>query len=392
VCRLLGYCARDEAAVADLIGEEALGALIALSELHADGWGMAWYEGSSREPVIRKSPLRADEPEFEKLARRPLSDLGLVHLRWATPGLAVNDLNTHPFQFGHIAFAHNGAVHPQDRLGEILPPEWETRVAGTTESERYLLLIMSRLQANGGDMVAAIGAAAAQIERQFSPNSLNAILLTPGHLYAIAWHDRDKVPAAKLRERGYENRPDEIACYFDLSYKATGDAVVIASTGWVQDGWEPLPNRHVLEVERSTLTTRIASPELAGSLPAGRTLHRSLEQFSVGSVAADLAPGRLDPDHGYPLPARLDPGDLGCRVVGSLRPRAARAKVGEDDVARMPVASWRGRAAHGYFSSLSRIAKRCGTIARYSLNAGVPLVLSYAWIVSATSSWIDTFA
>jgi predicted glutamine amidotransferase len=258
VCRLLGYCARDEAAVADLIGEEALGALIALSELHADGWGMAWYEGSSREPVIRKSPLRADEPEFEKLARRPLSDLGLVHLRWATPGLAVNDLNTHPFRFGDIAFAHNGAVHPQDRLGEILPPEWEARVAGTTESERYLLLIMSRLQASGGDMVAAIGAAAAQIERQFSPNSLNAILLTPDHLYAIAWHDRDKVPAAKLRARGYENRPDEIACYFDLSYKATGDAVVIASTGWVQDGWEPLPNRHVLEVERSTLTTRIA--------------------------------------------------------------------------------------------------------------------------------------
>ncbi len=100
---------------------------------------------------------------------------------------------------------------------------------------------MSRLQANGGDMVAAIADAAAQIERQFAPNSLNAILLTPQFLYGIAWHDRDKVPAAKLRQRGYENRPDEIACYFDLSYLATGDAVVVASTGWAQDGWKPLP-------------------------------------------------------------------------------------------------------------------------------------------------------
>lgn len=262
MCRLLGYCARDEAAVADLIGEEGLGTLIALSELHADGWGMAWYEGSaveggSREPVIRKSPLRADEPEFEKLARQPLSDLGLVHLRWATPGLAVNELNTHPFTREDIAFAHNGAVHPQDRLGEILPAAWEAQVAGTTESERYLLLILSRLQANGGDMVAAIGEAAAQIERQFAPNSLNAILLTPQRLYAVAWHDRDKVPAAKLRERGYEDRPDEIACYFDLSYHATSEAVVVASTGWVQDGWKPLPNRHVLVVERSTLVTHV---------------------------------------------------------------------------------------------------------------------------------------
>jgi predicted glutamine amidotransferase len=146
MCRLLGYCAREEAALADLIGEDGLGALIALSELHADGWGMAWYE--SPEPAIRKSPLRADEPEFEKLARQPLADIGLAHLRWATPGLAVNDVNTHPFQFGHFAFAHNGAVHPQERLGEILPPEWEAQVAGTTESERYLLLIMARLRAS----------------------------------------------------------------------------------------------------------------------------------------------------------------------------------------------------------------------------------------------------
>jgi predicted glutamine amidotransferase len=260
VCRLLGYCAREEAALADLIGDDGLGALITLSQLHADGWGMAWYESpvlGSTGPAIRKSPLRADEPDFEKLARQPLADIGLAQLRWATPGLAVNDLNTHPFQFGHYAFAHNGAVHPQERLGEILPLEWEAQVAGTTESERYLLLIMATLEANGGDMIAAIADAAAHIERLFAPNSLNAILLTPERLYGIAWHDRDKVPAAKLRERGYEDRPDEIACYFDLSYLATGDAVVVASTGWAQDGWQPLPNRHVLVVERGTLTTQI---------------------------------------------------------------------------------------------------------------------------------------
>jgi predicted glutamine amidotransferase len=255
VCRLLGYCARGHTAVADLIGADGLSALIALSELHADGWGMVWYQGS--EPVVRKSPLRADEPEFEKLARQPLGDLGLAHLRWATPGLAVNDLNTHPFRYGPYTFAHNGAVHPQERLSEILPPEWEAQVAGTTESERFLLLIMSGLQANGGDMVAAIGEAAAQIERQFAPNSLNALLLSPSYLYGICWHARDKVPAAKLRERGYHNRPDEIACYFDLAYLATGDAVVVASSGLPTDAWEPLPNRHVLVVERTTLTTQL---------------------------------------------------------------------------------------------------------------------------------------
>ena len=255
MCRLLGYCARDETALADLIGDDGLGRFVALSELHSDGWGMAWYEGS--EPRIRKSPLRADDPEFEKLARQPLGDLGLVHLRWATPGLAVNDSNTHPFRYGSYAFAHNGAVHPQDRLGEILPPAWEDRVCGTTESERYLLLIMSLLPAHGGDMVAAIAAAAAAIERAFAPNSLNAVLLAPSHLYAISWHDRAKVPEAKLRERGYRDRPEEIAAYFDLAYQARADAVVIASSGWPQAGWSPVPNRHVVVVERGTLGTRV---------------------------------------------------------------------------------------------------------------------------------------
>src|SRR5262249_17206665 len=69
MCRLLGYCARGETALADLIGGDGLSQFIALSELHGDGWGMAWYEGS--EPVVRKSPLRADEPAFEKLAVSP---------------------------------------------------------------------------------------------------------------------------------------------------------------------------------------------------------------------------------------------------------------------------------------------------------------------------------
>jgi predicted glutamine amidotransferase len=113
---------------------------IALSALHADGWGMAWYEASdsaTREPVIRKSPLRADEPLFEKLARQPLSDLGLVHLRWATPGLAINDLNTHPFRYGPYAFAHNGAVH-RERLRENHLPPVGPESAGRTESEWYL--------------------------------------------------------------------------------------------------------------------------------------------------------------------------------------------------------------------------------------------------------------
>jgi predicted glutamine amidotransferase len=255
MCRLLGYCSRRDASLEDLIGADGLEGFTGLCALHGDGWGMAWYEGAG--PVIRKSPARADsEPEFGKLAREPLGDLGLVHLRWATPGLGISELNSHPFQHGQYALAHNGAIHPQDRLPEMLPPKWERQLGGTTDSERYFLLIMSRLAANGGDMVAAIADAAADIDRRFEPNSLNAVLLTPDGLYAVSWYDRSRVPEAKLRQAGFD-RSDEIAAYFDLAYLATGDAVIVASSGWPQAGWTGLENRQVLVVDRHTLNTRV---------------------------------------------------------------------------------------------------------------------------------------
>ncbi|HTZ92859.1 MAG TPA: class II glutamine amidotransferase [Streptosporangiaceae bacterium] len=264
MCRLLAYCSGSEASLEDLIGADGLRDFTGLCALHGDGWGMAWCEGD--EQIIRKSPIRADgEPEYDKLAREPLSDLGLVHLRWATPGLGVNEQNSHPFRYGEYVFAHNGAIHPQDRLPQMLPPQWEARLAGTTDSERYFLLIMSRLAHHGGnagdsdtgdrDMVAAIAEAVADIDARFEPNSLNAILLSPDKLYAISWHHRDRVPEAKLRANGYD-QPD-IAAYFDLAYRAADSAVVVASSNWPQPGWTPLENGHVLVTERRTLKTRV---------------------------------------------------------------------------------------------------------------------------------------
>jgi predicted glutamine amidotransferase len=254
MCRLLSYCARGDRSLEDLIGADGLSKFTGLCALHGDGWGMAWYEGA--EPVIRKSPHRADrEPEFDKLTREPLSDIGVVHLRWATPGLRVSEPNCHPFRYGQYVLAHNGAIHPQDRLGEMLPPAYERQLAGTTDSERYFLLIMERLAAHGGDMVAAIADAAADIESRFDANSLNAVLLTPDRMYAVSWSTRSKVPEAKLRLAGQDG--DEIAAYFDLAYRADSDAVVVASSGWPQSGWTPLANRRVLVVDRVTLQTAV---------------------------------------------------------------------------------------------------------------------------------------
>lgn len=256
MCRLLGYCSRDAASVGELLGTEGFGAFTSLSELHGDGWGMAWYAGAR--PASWRSPARAgSEPEYDKLAWQPLGDLGLVHLRWATPGLAVSDANTHPFHYGPYSFAHNGAIYPQGRLGAMLPPEWERQLAGSTDSERYFLHLMWRLAARDGDMVAAIADTTADLSQRYTASSLNAILLAPGALYAISCHDRSMVPVAELAQLGRAGRPEEVAAYFDLAYRATAGAVLVASSGWPMPGWTPLPSGHVLVTDRRTLATTV---------------------------------------------------------------------------------------------------------------------------------------
>ncbi len=252
MCRLLGYCTRTPASLAEIMGEPGLHEFTRLSAFHGDGWGMAWYDDERLD--VEKSPLRAvDEQAYHELARRPLASMGLVHLRWATPGLPVEPRNTHPFRLGDIVMAHNGAIHPQDRLGELLPPDWERLLGGTTDSERYFLHVMSGVEEHG-DMIAALCDTTAHIDGLFSANSLNSVFLTPDALYAVCFYDPDRIPHDALAARGHVGPTDS---YFDMAYLETDETVLVASSGWCQDGWTPLPNRHVLVVDRATLRAKV---------------------------------------------------------------------------------------------------------------------------------------
>jgi predicted glutamine amidotransferase len=287
MCRLLGYCSLRSAPVASLLTEEGLLGFTALSAFHSDGWGMAWYNTDG--PHVEKSARRAeDEPDYGRLTHRPLGDIGLVHLRWATPGLGTGYHNSHPFRYGPYTLAHNGAIHPQDRLGEMLPAEWERRLTGTTDSERYLLHIMWRLERRGGDVVAAIADTVASIGDRYAVNSLNAILLSPDKMYAISWHDPARIPETELRQRGMAGTPEEIAGYFHLAYQMTADAVVVASSGWPQPGWSVLPNPSVLAVDPATLEMSVLSldsaPTASGRVVGSR--HGQEAGHQVGSTTS----------------------------------------------------------------------------------------------------------
>jgi predicted glutamine amidotransferase len=265
MCRLLGWVARDGLSLRDVLGEESFVAFAQLSRIHADGWGLAYATGEDLE-VERSTTNAASDPAFAKVATAASSRAGLAHLRWASPGLPVELCNAHPFRYadgvGDWAFAHNGGVYPFERVGDLLDDEWRARLTGTTDSEHYFLALMAEMTESGDDLPTALPRVLRRITEHYTPSSLNAMILGREALYVVNCHNasiRPELPP--LEEQSVDDlveATEEEAPYYDLRYRCSGDAVVVASSGFAQPeggGWRRIGNNSLLIVDRATLET-----------------------------------------------------------------------------------------------------------------------------------------
>ena len=258
MCRLLGWVARPGITLRGALGDANYPTFTELARIHADGWGLAY--AADGEVAVRKSPDAASaDPEFAALSSYAVTEAAIAHLRWATPGLPVEQRNTHPFRHGTSAFAHNGGIYPLDRLPELLAPPWRSRLQGTTDSEHYYLALMAEVEDGGVDLPSAINRVTSHLAADYAPSSLNAMLLTPEALYVISCHDptmRPELPVPRPSGSGRLGPVQESdETYFDLRYRRSNGAVVVASSGFPQPsdaGWQGLPNNSVLVVDRTT--------------------------------------------------------------------------------------------------------------------------------------------
>lgn len=251
MCRLLGYVSHPTMAVRDVMPGTDFDQFVELSRLHGDGWGMAWCEGATVRQA--RAPTAAlHDPDFARLACMPLTDLGLVHLRWATDGLAVQSANTHPFVADGIAMAHNGSIAPIDELTGLLSPASRAALTGTTDSERYFRLVLQSVTA-AGDTVTGLRSAVELLARRFPRASLNAMLIDKDRLVAVHASSSAPPPVDDMlaRYRDPDRAPvDHRDRYFRLRYRVGNNAVVIASTGLTGTDWRPVPENSLLVVDR----------------------------------------------------------------------------------------------------------------------------------------------
>jgi predicted glutamine amidotransferase len=118
---------------------------------NGDGFGVGWYP-EELQPfpcVIRTITPAWASHNLASLSVAVRASRVFAHIRAASPGLAVQETNSHPFQHGRYLFMHNGTVKGfraiRRRLQQSLPDwAWDS-IQGTTDSEHAFALFLAEL-------------------------------------------------------------------------------------------------------------------------------------------------------------------------------------------------------------------------------------------------------
>lgn len=265
MCRLFAFVSPLPTTSRSELGVDGAESLLSLARLHGDGWGRASVRAPGETPHVLRSPLSAaNDPDFDAALSTP-SRAAIVHLRWATAGLPVNECNAHPFEADGMAFCHNGTIKPLDRLHSLLSAESAATLAGTTDSEMFFALIREQVAAGVG-LHEATARVAGTLRDLFPLASLNALLLDGEQLIVVhasatsilTEHDLSRLaPLADVL-------PDEHnEDYFALRWREGEDGTIaVGSTGVVGEGWTPLPAESVTSIrlaDRSVSTLELAA-------------------------------------------------------------------------------------------------------------------------------------
>jgi predicted glutamine amidotransferase len=256
MCRLLGVVSATPITVSQAVGEQVLADFVALTKIHGDGWGVARIRLPGHDPRIEVSAgSAADDPHFSAATHDHRAAASMVHLRWATTGLAVQPENSHPFLAERIAMAHNGSIKPIGELDKLLTPEMAATIRGTTDSERYFGLIRQH-RASSPDLAEAVRRAVSQLREAFPTASLNALVLGDDQMVAVHAHARSRLPDEDIAEITAADLPAEhLEDYFGMRWARTDDdRIVIASTGFGDLDWQPLESESVTSISMYDLT------------------------------------------------------------------------------------------------------------------------------------------
>jgi predicted glutamine amidotransferase len=250
MCRLLAYASPTPRTVLDVLGKTQLDRFTQLATLHTDGWGAAWTDGD--DVWTRREPVNAATSATFASLTRDQQAIGMsLHLRLASDGAEVIETNNHPFTRAGITAMPNGSISPRGRLDALLDTEVLDTLTSTTDTERYLALIVAA-QATTATLTDAVSYAVRRLRSEFPTASLNAVIMTATQVFVVHAGAMAANPADELRARsGCTTLPDGHAtCYYQM-YSRTDDdgTLVFSSSGLDTDGWSPVPDESITSID-----------------------------------------------------------------------------------------------------------------------------------------------
>ena len=199
-----------------------------------DGWGIAWWDGTDPVPNRYRATVEIwSDTEFADCDAVGTAVLGAV--RKASPGTTLRSVNNAPFladtQRGSLAFSLNGYAfrdpHVEARLRAAVAPG--AKLDGDTDSE--VLFTLLRQHVDRGELLSDALAAVHHTLAPTADEYVNMLAVTTNQIVATAWHHT-------------------------LYVRRTDVATTVASEPL--DGghdWQRVPDRHLLVVDRDSLTT-----------------------------------------------------------------------------------------------------------------------------------------
>jgi len=226
--------------------------------VNADGFGAAWYAPEvDDEPAVYRSnaPIWADR-SFASIAPRVRSSTIFAAVRSATPGLPAEESGVPPFASGPYLFVHNGAIKNfrttvMRALRGSLSDVSYSGLLGVTDSETIFALLLDRLrerEARPGDVETLTEATAETVHHV-------AETCAKLDVYAalnVGVTDGEAFVFARYSTEGPGN-----SLYFLENSEAFPGAVVVASERLDgNDGWQQVPDQHLLAASLEGVMTR----------------------------------------------------------------------------------------------------------------------------------------
>lgn len=235
--------------------------------LNGDGFGVGWYATDiTPTPCVFRSLTPAwSNQNLRRLSEHVKSGCFFAHVRAASPGMRVSEVNCHPFQHGRFLWMHNGTIEGfwkiRRRLRASLPDQVYNTIEGTTDSE-HAFAVFLRLLGNtervfsAKEMGRALVLTIAQLEQWtaeggFSAPSYYNFAVTDGQSVAAVRYISDPTvePASLYYSAGGKYLCTEGICQFTECHPSER-TVIIASERLNENptDWIRVAPNHVLTI------------------------------------------------------------------------------------------------------------------------------------------------